>query len=330
MSGVDDHALRLRAYLLRLAPQARRRLRGALERGIAQPGFDPAAALVELRRLSDDAEGAAARLFFAPLEPFLVEDEPARRHPGRIARASLAALWAWIGDDLLPHAVAAFTQAANEALEVGAAAHAQRLAREFQDSVAAALRDVFADEVPARRALLARIGTPRAEEEAATLRWALRGRDTLAAFGERLPARIDHLPQSHIPACIALIEGAARPRDVFACALVVFMARLAAPWQVVRLAAHAAGSNGAARVAATPYGMAVDILIAEIERQIDALAAAVTAGEGAIAVGLIRAVDAAIAGVRTEIAIPVGSTLGRRLSALAAEATAVARTALAA
>ena len=105
------------------------------------------------------------------------------------------------------------------------------------------------------------------------------------------------------------------------------MARLGAPWQAVRFAAHAASSNSAARIAATPYGLVVDILLADIERQIAALGAALEA-DGAAAVALIRSIDATIRGLRAEIVIPVGSTLGRQLSALDAEAAALARAAL--
>jgi hypothetical protein len=333
MSGAnDDNALRLRAYLLGLTPQARRRLRGELERGLVRgDGFDPAAALGELRRIADDANGAAARLFLLPLEPFLIDDDSSRRHPGRLARASLPALWAWICCDLVPNDADDFTRGATEALEAGATARAQFLTSEFQDHVAAALRAAFGDKDAARRRLLLLgIGTPRAEDEAATLRWALRGRDTLAALAARLPATIHHLPQNQIAACVALIENAARPRDVFLCALITVMHRLAAPWQIVRLAVHAAGSDIAARIAATPYGVAVDVLLADVERQIAALAAALTDCHGAAAVALIRSIDATIQGLRGEIVIPVASTLGRRLDALGAEAAAVARSAIAA
>jgi hypothetical protein len=171
------------------------------------------------------------------------------------------------------------------------------------------------------------IGTPHAADEVAALRWTLRGRDGLAALGARLPAAIDDLPRSQIAAGMALIENAARPRDVFLYALLTVMARLGAPWQAVRFAAHAASSNSAARIAATPYGLVVDILLADIERQIAALGAALEA-DGAAAVALIRSIDATIRGLRAEIVIPVGSTLGRQLSALDAEAAALARAAL--
>jgi hypothetical protein len=332
MPAVDDSALRLRAYLLALTPQARRRLREGLEQGrLRGDGVEAQATLAELRRLAvdSDSDAPAASLFFRPLDTFLVDDDPARRQIGRVARASLPALWAWICHDLAPQDAAAFTRAATEALEAGDEAQVTRATIEFQDRAVAALRAVFADESTGRT-LIRAIGTPHAEHEAATLRWALRGRDALAALAARLPARIDDLPPRHIPACIALIEDAARPRDVFVCALLTVFSRLTKPWQIVRFAAHMAGSRTAARLAATPYGIGLDILMADTERQVAALSAALADGDGARAVALIRAIDAAIQGLHSEIDIPVGSTLARRLDALDAQAAAVARSGLAA
>ncbi|MGN6571468.1 MAG: hypothetical protein ACTHLO_08640 [Pseudolabrys sp.] len=323
---MDEHALRLRAYLVALTPQARRGLRDALEAGVAR-GAD-AEALAELRRL--DIDDAAATSFFQPLDPFLIDDDTVQAYPGCIARASLPALWAWIANDLVPQETAAFTAALSAAHATGATAQTASLTHAFQERVAVALRTVFGDGAAARAALLRRIGTPRADSEAATLRWALRGRDTLAALGERLPATIADLPPHHVPACIALIEDAARPRDVLPYAIVLVMRRLAQPWQIVRLAAHKSGANSAARIEATPYGVVIDMLLAALERQIAALSAALAEGDGAAAVVLIRSVDATIRGLHGEIAIPVGSTLGRRLQALSAEAAAMTRSAIAA
>ena len=324
MSG-DEHALRLRAYLVALTPQARSRLRAELERGLAR-SREAEATLAELRRL--DGANAAATMFFLPLEPFLIDDDMAHPYPGCIARASLPALWAWVCHDVAPQDAAAFVRATAGPDGI---ANAMSLANEFQDRVAATLRAALSgDDAAARHRLLARIGTPRAADEAATLRWALRGRDVLVALGERLPPSIADLPPHHIPACIAQIEKAARPRDVFPYALIAVIRRLAKPWQIVRLAAHIAGSNTAARIEATPYGLVVDMLLAEVERQIAALSAALADGAGATAVTLIRSIDATIQGLHREIAIPLGSTLGRRLQALSAEAAAVTRSAMAA
>lgn len=329
MVGVDDNALRLRAYLVALTPQARLDLRQALGRAAAAGEASRThMALAELRRLADDVSGAA-HLFFRPLAPFLIDDA-ARGHPGRVARSSLPALWAFVRHDLVPDEAAAFTQAATEALAAGAVSHADRLANDFQDRAVAALRAAMADaeDELGRHRLALCIGTPQAAADVAALRWTLRGRDALAALAARLPAAIDHLPHSQLAAGMALIENAARPRDVFVYAVLTLMARLTVPWQIVRLAAHAASSNSAARIAETPYGIVIDILLADIERQIATLGAALAAGDGAAAVALMRSIDGTIRGLRAEIVVPIGSTLGRRLSALDAEAAAVARAAL--
>lgn len=330
MLSANDNALRLRAYLLTLTPQARAGLRHGLERAATESDASRTqAVLAELRRLADDADGAAARLFFRPLAPFLIDDA-ARRHPGWVARSSLPALWAFVCHDLVAEEAAAFTQAATEALEAGAVLHADRLANHFQDRVVAALRAAMAnaEDDLGRRRLAMCIGTPRAADELAALRWTLRGRDALAALSARLPATIDDLPPQSIPVLTMLIEAAARPRDLFVHALLMVFGRLAAPWQIVRLAAHAAASTSAARIAETPYGIVIDILLAEIEHRIGTLGEALTQSDAAAAVTLIRSIDATIRGLRAEIVVPVGSTLGRRLSALDAEAAALARAAL--
>src|SRR5881628_2824919 len=89
-------AERLRVYLAELTPQARALLLAELERSAARGEAVPGADLIlpELRRLfrnsSFTAErvGNPARLFFAPLEPFLIDDAE-HHYPGRIARAAL-------------------------------------------------------------------------------------------------------------------------------------------------------------------------------------------------------------------------------------------------
>lgn len=324
MSGAIN-AVRLRQYLLALSPPARALLREQFERATSS---EAAVILEELRRLDPADLSAAARLFFQPLESFLVDDvvEP----PFRLARSSLPRLWHWVAHDLLPDEAAEFSDAAGDALAAGDVARADRLARDFQDSVAAAIRAAFAgsDDQLLPRRLLAQLGTPRAADEIATLRWALRGRDALAGLSARLPATIDDLPPQSIPVLTILIENAARPRDVFVYALLTLMRRMAAPWQIVRLAVHAAGSNGAARVAVTPYGVVLDILLADLDCQIARLGAALADSDAEAAIPLIRAIDAGVQGLRGELTIPVGSTLARRLAAVSAEAEAVTRGAL--
>ena len=321
-----SNAVRLRQYLLALSPQARALLHRQLD-GAATG--EAAVILDELRRLEAAELSGPARLFFQPLDAFLVDDDADR--PFRLARSSLPQLWRWIAQDLVRDEAAAYADAAGDVLAAGDVARAERLARDFQDRVAAAIRTAFADSedqlLPRR--LLAQLGTPRAADEIAVLRWALRGRDALAALSARLPAAIDDLPPQSIPVVTMLVENAARPRDVFAYALLTVMRRMAAPWRIVRLAVHAAGSSSAARAADTPYGVVLDILLADLDHHLAQLGAALAAADGATAITLIRSIDAVVRGLDAELAIPAGSTLGRRLAALTAEARDMTRNALA-
>src|SRR5690242_5523633 len=101
---------RLREYLRELKPEARSMLASELERAQLR-GESPPGASVILEALRDGARrekrtlsrvGNPQRLFFAPLEPFLVDDAPERKHRGRIARACLDPIWHWISRDLMP------------------------------------------------------------------------------------------------------------------------------------------------------------------------------------------------------------------------------------
>src|SRR2546423_11320121 len=101
---------RLREYLRELKAGARALLAAALERARARGG-GPRGALLILEALGSDTrrEGRKLprvsppqRLFFAPLEPFLVDDAPERKHRGRISRACLEPIWNWVCRDLMP------------------------------------------------------------------------------------------------------------------------------------------------------------------------------------------------------------------------------------
>ncbi|MEJ2378947.1 MAG: hypothetical protein P8Y71_27350 [Pseudolabrys sp.] len=139
--------------------------------------------LQELRRVvREQRDGApridhCARLFFKPLEPFLVDDSLDHNHPGRIARGALETLWTWVRRDLLPQEARMLAEEVNEAILAGDEPKAAHLTRGFQDRAAAAIAAGLAisiDDSKARRRMLGQIGTPRAAEDVLTLKcgWA--------------------------------------------------------------------------------------------------------------------------------------------------------------
>ena len=330
MVGVETIE-RLRQYLRELAPQARILLTAELERSLLQGDETAGTGLVlqELRRvIREQREGAprlghCARLFFKPLEPFLVDDRAEHDHPGRIARRALEPLWTWIRRDLLPDDAKVLADEVGAALSAGDEPKAAHLTRAFQDRAAEAIAaslDATADDGKARRRFLGQVGTPRAGEDVVTLKCVLAGRDVLAAMAAHLPLRILNLAEDELAEYAALIEGtAARGQDLFLFALLTVMSRLAAPWQLIRFGIRAAGSITAARVAETRYGVTVTIVLAELERLAGDLRNDLIGGRGVAIGALLKSIHDCARGLRTELDLPVDSTWGRALSAQRAQ-----------
>jgi hypothetical protein len=319
---------RLQEYLRELSPQARLLLISEFERSLLRGDDLTGADLVlqELRRLAREQRegkpriGHSARLFFKPLEPFIVDDQAMHHHPGRIARSSLEMLWTWIQRDILPDEAKAIDDKVSAALQAGDDATVQRLIRTFQDNVAVALTDSLrsarSDE-NFRRRMLAQIGTQRAGDDAATLKCVLKARDGLNAMAARLPLQVTNLSAKQLDECKALIEKTCSPgSEVFLYSLLTVMNRLAAPWQLIRLGVKAAGSDIAARVAETHYGVAVTIVIAERERQVMELRDDLRSGHGVAVGALLKTIHDAARGLRTELDMPVDSSWGRTLATL--------------
>ena len=338
MAGAQTTVERLRHFLRELSPGARSLLIGELERSVLR-GDDVSGAdlvLQELRRIvRDQRHGGprietSARLLFKPLEPFLVDDRADHRHPGRIARSSLEALWNWVRRDLLPDDADMLADEVGEAMLAGDQGKSEHLARMFQDRVAAAIDANFGaatEDGKVRRRILQQIGTPRAGEELAALRCALKGRDVLAALASRLPLQIGNLASAQLEECRQLIEGAAaRDGELFLYALLTVMNRMTAPWQLIRLGVKAAGSDTAARVAQTNYAVAVNIVLAEQERMLAELREDLHSGQGVAVGALLKTIHDSARGLRTELELPVDSTWGRALAAQRAQISDLLRT----
>ena len=194
------------------------------------------------------------------------------------------------------------------------------LARIFQDRVAAAIEANFSAargrrknsvvahcnksvrRVPARNSPLSNV-----RSRAATC-W--------RRFPHACRCRSATLRNDQLDECKTLIESAAaRDGELFLYALLTVMNRMTAPWQLIRLGVKAAGSDTAARVAETHYGVAVNIVLAELERMVAELRDDLRSGQG-IAVGaLLKTIHDSARGLRTELALPVDSTWGRALAA---------------
>jgi hypothetical protein len=307
---------RLREFLRELPANSRSTLIAELERKMLAGETIAGAELIltELRQMFRESRqtaprhGNAARLFYKPLEPFMVDDAAERKHPGRISRAALDSIWSWIRRDLLPEEAEKFTEEVGDVLLANDTMRAEFLAREFQDQVAAALAPAFANgDDRERRRLLSQIGTPRPQDDALNLMHVLKLRDPLAMFADHLPGYIANLSDQRLKETKGLIAAAAdHSPDIMPYALVVVMRRLAAPWQMIRLVPKGG------RLPAGGEDMAIEMVIAELARLTDELRNDLQGG-GVATIGLLQQIHDAARGLRTEL--DAGSR-GKELAAL--------------
>jgi hypothetical protein len=96
------------------------------------------------------------------------------------------------------------------------------------------------------------------------------------------------------------------------------MKRLPRPWHLVRVAKRAAESDQADRIAETPYGVAIAIVLADIERLVRDLVRNVRRGATAAAIADLDEVHEAVRGLRSEIAMGGTTPAARRLAAVRA------------
>jgi hypothetical protein len=326
-----------------LKPEARAMLVAELERGILR-GEESAGnefILQELRRTGrveeqqDVRMGAAARMFFAPLEPFLIDDAADHKRAGRLARVSIEPIWGWIGRDLIPAEAKALGDDIDRALLANDRVKAEQRTRALQDRAILRIRDAMASVIgddKARRRLAVQVGTPRALEDVATLIGILANRELLGELARRLPNHLRPFERDQIDSVKSMLEAAIAQKtpsganvktDAFLYVFVLIMGRLAAPWQLIRIATRAAETDVAARIAETPYARTVTIVLGEIEYMVSDLRGELKAHRPVTS--LLKAIHDAVRGVRTEIDLSADSPWSRQLTAIRTEVSDVLR-----
>lgn len=322
---------RLRDYLAQLPPQAQALLMREFERAIER-GEDVAVAnfvLEQLRKVvrgTEEADEARprtddpARLLFHPLEPFLVEGNfPVRA--GQIRRASLLPVWQWLGRDGAPEAARAFETELAEIRQSGSSAGLEAAARRFQLVAAEAIVKI-ATPVPGddKRRALARIGAPNVIEDLLPIGAVLRAREAMDALGSRLPSQLRGLADSQIASVSsALNVPSLQTPQLLPFALSLIMKRLAAPWQIIRLAIKMAASDDELRVAATPYGIAVTIALHDLSFLAACLRTDIRRSHFDNVGDQLKTLHEGVRGLRTELDLRNDSVWGRQLTSIRAD-----------
>ena len=320
---------RLRDYLAQLPPQSQALLMRQFERAVER-GEDAAVANMVLEQLRKIVRGAEedeqapprsddpARLLFRPLEPFLVESNFPLR-PGQVRRASLLPVWQWLCRDGAPEAAREFEAALGALRESGAPPEAAT--RKFQFAAAEAIATI-ATPVPGddRHRALSRVGPPNVVEDLLAIGAVLRAREALDTLGSRLPSQMRVLADAQIASVTASLNvPSLQTPQLLPFALSLIMQRLAAPWQIIRLAIRMAASDDEIRVAATPYGVAVSIALHDLSYLAACLRADIRRGHFDYVGEMLKTLHDGVRGLRTELDLRNDSTWGRQLTSIRAE-----------
>ncbi len=338
MTSDGQSVERLREYLRSLKPEARSMLVLELERGLLRGEDSPANQFVldELRRaIRAEAQptvriGNAARLFFAPLEPFLFDGPVDHKRVGLVARAALDPLWQWIGRDLMPAEAKALSEDIGRALLAGDQTKVDQQVRMLHDRAVLKIREVlaaFGQDERSQRRLAIQVGTPRAIDDVTALLQILEIRDVLADLAKRLPPNIRSLEREIVEQVKVHLDTASSPKslagaiarknDVVRYGLIMTMNRMTAPWQLVRVATRAAESDDAARIAQTPYGVAVNLVLGDVEAAVGELRTEFKAGKSVTSI--LKALHDAARELRADIDLSDDCAWSRQLSAIRAD-----------
>ncbi len=272
-----DQLDRLSEFLQRLSPLTRSCLLGELERlelsGTGMPGSSDILARLRAEFRQDgttqNRTANPSRYFFTPVEQLLVDGSPDHANLGRLARASLTPIWEWISRDLLPTMARDYDARMRELIASDKQREIRQTASTFQTKVTKSLESNLAASdgvAQIRTKLKAYTASPTVFEDLKKLMQALRAREVLAQFDESLPERIVEFDDPQVKKMTALLD-AFRKKDPEAVpfALTLVAKRLKAPWQILRLATNAARSKTAVDIAATPYAIAVAMVLDQIE-----------------------------------------------------------------
>jgi hypothetical protein len=239
---------------------------------------------------------------------------------GQISRGSLAAIWEWINQDLLPSMARDYADTMKRAIAANNPRQVQQVAAAFQNKVFKYLESTLAaaDAAEHARAGLAMYTSSRAAfGDLTKMLCVLRARDALAEFNKALPVKIDKLENEKLAESLVRLDAfRAKHADAMPFALTMVAKRLKTPWQLIRLATTPARSKAATDIAATPYAIAVSMVLEQLDERRLALRHALKANRIPIAKDILTEIYNIERALQVSIDLLDESEWGRQLAEL--------------
>src|SRR6266436_5677417 len=184
----------------------------------------------------------------------------------QLRRASLLPVWQWLTRDGAPEQAREFEAVLARVRQDETASDLEPAIRTLQLAAADAILKIASPGLGGdKQRALARVGPPDVIADLLPIALVLQAREALDTLGSRLPSYLRMFADQQIAVVSASLNVASlQTPQLLPFALSLVMQRLAAPWQIIRLAIKMAASDDEIRVAATPYGVAVSIALHDL------------------------------------------------------------------
>lgn len=330
MTQPDRASEQLKQYLAQLSPQVRSRLLGELERllelGESIPRTEELIASLRAEFPNGPERiGEPESLFFRPLDPVLVDGAPERANSGQIARGSLLPIWNLLKTDLLTTMAREYVTNVGKVL--ASPKEAEKLAAGFQKKALGYLDGTLrsTDGRAMIRAALKMYTTssPAVFDDLAKMFTVFRASEVLTKFAQDLAPKIAKLDGAALTKVLNQLKALkAKNADAIPFALTIVVRRMATPWQLLHLATKVAESKVPAAIAATPYAIAVSMVLDQIDERRVLLAVAMKSNRVIVAKGILREIYVIESAIKAQIELgdsDWGIRLRDLMAAVAAE-----------
>jgi hypothetical protein len=214
-------------------------------------------------------EGQPSFHFFAVLEPLLNDGAPEHPNSGRIPRVSLVPIWEWITRDLLPTMARDFNAQVKPLIGTDRQKELKQTVSVFQTKVVKYLESTLSDPAAAAmtRAKLATYTSARSTYgDLVKMMIALRAREAIAKFNKAMPEKFARFEDDEVARVTALLDAFGKEHaEALPFAIALVGRRLKTTWNLIRLATKAAPTKEVADVAATPYAIAVSMVLDRVD-----------------------------------------------------------------
>jgi hypothetical protein len=238
---------------------------------------DPALQVIEpfIRKILHEAEGdirrkaTALRAFCTPFETLLMNQSQQSIQPGRISRQSISPVWNWLKTELLPETIPDLTRKIETAAELHNKSDLKDLYNQlYLDSSSAMHMAIRAanDDNRLKKKYSYILGSRRLLHDLDEMKTTLEAAKSIQDMRRRLPIKINDLNDDQIPFLDDVYRALLNtfPNHPHLAASVI-MAHLSNPPQIMRIAINALGTNELHIIARTPFGIATDMLLHDLE-----------------------------------------------------------------